>query len=721
MLLKKLMVLAFSLSQLITPSALPPQAAVGADERTSAWQSADLARRLEIVEKAIEEKRKERSVPGMALAIVRDDKVIYLHGFGVRDIESDKPVTPDTVFSIGSATKSFTAMAAVMSQDDGKLKLDDSPKKYLPYFKMRDPDMDARVTIRDLLSHRTGLARADIAFLTGKLTRDEVIKVNSGAKPMAKLRESFQYNNVMFAAAGQVVGRAQHSAWDDFIAGRIFAPLGMKSSSLTLSAKDRAPDSASGYELDDKTKRSIRMQAADLDPIAPAGSINSTARDMAEWLRLMIAGGVWNGKRLVSEKGYQELLTSQINIVPGFDYGLGWYLDDWKGHRSIFHGGNIAGFSTQVAFLSDEKLGFVLLTNQDRAGPTLQAALETIYSNLVETPSVNPATINDAKPDSPAAISTESYASLFGSYESATTRGPVEIAAKDGKLVWINAQKQATALTEASKDHFTFVGNARVSLEAIREADGKINRLWLRQPSGEFQFDRVGSFTPPFSVEDLLARVINARGGEAQIRKHQTLVKKVAIDYETQGISGEMVVYGKAPNLHSNHTIWKALGKQIGTTDEYFDGKSYVGESSYGNRKRVTLSPDDSPYIDDERINGSFYGLADWKALFSSVEIKQKAKMGAEDALIIVATPPKGTKLAYWISTKSFLVLRIDVLSFPRTLTILPEDYRKVDGEWLPFKETQTYRVGIAESEVHHVQEIKFNVPISDSEFRPAK
>jgi len=161
--------------------------------------SGDLAKQLQTIEEKVEARRKALGIPGMALAIVKDDQIIYAKGLGYKDFEKQVPVSADTQFAIGSATKAFTALSVLMTQDEGKLSLDDSPKKYLPYFKMKDADTDARITVRDLLSHSSGLNRTDLAMITGKLTRAELIQVAGEAKPTAKLREKFQYQNIMFA------------------------------------------------------------------------------------------------------------------------------------------------------------------------------------------------------------------------------------------------------------------------------------------------------------------------------------------------------------------------------------------------------------------------------------------------------------------------------------------------------------------------------------------
>ena len=166
-------------------------AQTGAQSQPAAATS-DLDARLAAIEKAVDERRQKLGIPGLSLVIVRDDKIIYMKGLGYRDFERKLPVTPDTLFAIGSSTKAFTAMSAVMSADDGKLSLSDSPKKFLPYFKMRDPETDAKITIRDLLSHRSGLDRTDLSMVSGNLNREELIRVAGLAKPTAKLRTTLR-------------------------------------------------------------------------------------------------------------------------------------------------------------------------------------------------------------------------------------------------------------------------------------------------------------------------------------------------------------------------------------------------------------------------------------------------------------------------------------------------------------------------------------------------
>ena len=178
---------------------------VGYAQTSNAQVYAESQKVLQTIEEKVEKRRQELGIPGMSLVIVKDGEIIYMKGLGYKDFEKKVPVTPDTQFAIGSATKAFTALSVLMSVDEGKVNLDDSPKKYLSYFKMKDPEADKNMTVRDLMDHSSGLNRTDLAMITGKLNRQELIQVVGEAQPMAKLNEKFFYNNIMFAAAGEVV------------------------------------------------------------------------------------------------------------------------------------------------------------------------------------------------------------------------------------------------------------------------------------------------------------------------------------------------------------------------------------------------------------------------------------------------------------------------------------------------------------------------------------
>ena len=264
-----LFVFLLALALVTANTASPPVAAQDQLTSTEA-QPSDLAGKLASIEKQVEEKRKELGVPGVAIAIVKDDRVIFQKGFGLRDVERNLPVTADTVFAIGSSTKSFTAMAAVISQDAGRLSLDDSPKKHLSYFKLQDPDANARITVRDLLLHNSGLALSDLVSATGILNRSEVIKVAGLAKPTARFREKFQYQNVTYSAAGEVVAKANGTTWEKFIEEHIFKPLGMRSSRTSIRQMTKADEPCHG--LFD------RGQGCNESGLCPTGLLSTSRR-----------------------------------------------------------------------------------------------------------------------------------------------------------------------------------------------------------------------------------------------------------------------------------------------------------------------------------------------------------------------------------------------------------------------------------------------------------
>jgi CubicO group peptidase (beta-lactamase class C family) len=323
-----------------------------------------LASRLPRIESIVEEQRVKLHIPGAAFAIVMDDQVVYLKAFGVRDVERNLPATVDTLFPIGSCTKSFTSMAAAVSQDEGVLTLDDSPKRLMPWFKLSDPEADALVTVRDMLSHRTGLrAYADLAAEPAVLTREEYVRAAMLAKPAAKLRAKFQYSNAMYTAVGEILGRAHHTTWERVIADKIFTPLGMNASFASV-FDAKAADRATGYVYQEDTKTwRVYPPPESLRTLAPAGSIASTARDLTRWLRFLIGGGKLDGRTIVSEATFRDVIAPHIPVNAAFSYALGWAVYDWNGHKVVEHNGGSRGISALVSFMPDRRVGFVFLGN----------------------------------------------------------------------------------------------------------------------------------------------------------------------------------------------------------------------------------------------------------------------------------------------------------------------------------------------------------------------
>src|SRR6202022_3795027 len=250
-------------------------------------------------------------LPGMAVAIVQNDRVIYLKGFGVKEFGKSDPVTADTLFQIGSTTKAFTTTAMAMLVDEKKLEWDDPVRMHLDYFRLADPCADSTVMLRDIVSHRTGLSRHDELWDNSPWSRDEILHRIASVKLTKPIRTTYQYNNIMFMAAGDVVASASKMPWDDFVRARIFQPLGMTRTRTAFA--DWAPsDHATGHRYAHDT---ITVQPAlDDSNVGPAGAIKSSARDMAQWLRFQLADGVIDGKRLVSEDALNETKVPQMAL-----------------------------------------------------------------------------------------------------------------------------------------------------------------------------------------------------------------------------------------------------------------------------------------------------------------------------------------------------------------------------------------------------------------------
>lgn len=682
--------------------------------------SVDYSKQVQTIEEKVEARRKELGIPGMSLVIVKDDQIIFMKGLGYKDFENKVAVTPDTQFAIGSATKAFTALSVLISQDEGKLSLDDSPKKALPYFKMYDPETDKNITIRDLLSHSSGLNRTDLAMVTGKLTRAELIQVAAQARPMAKLREKFQYQNIMFAAAGEIVAQVQKTDWEKFVPARIFRPLRMTNSTMSIAKMEKTRDHSFGYSYNFDTKETQKLPFRDIDEVAPAGSINSSARDMANWLRFVLSGGTVGEKRIVSEKGFEEWLKPQMKMGGTSSYGLGWFLQNWNGLKVVQHGGNIDGFNALVAMVPEKKLGFVMLTNVS-ASSLGSELMPIVWQNILGEN--KPAEVRE--PVKAVEMSAPDAAKeLIGKYLTPGANGTVEIRESEGKVTFNIAGQQPYTLAPKAKDVFSAAPLPDAySIKVKRDAAGKVAAVIVVQPEGEFEFKKTEAKPeekPRIALDELTAKVIEAAGGEANWRKINSRVSRFDIDLENQGVQANGISYAKAPNKSATETTMTALGKTIAVGFDYFDGAN--GEEAYS---FAPVEKYAGKRLDDARLSSDFYSLLDWKTNYKKVEITGFGKVGDEETYIVSFEPEKGTPFKEQYSTKTFLLLKRDgvvpsstsTLQLPYSLTY--SDYRSVDGVMLPFK-TVNYSVSNGNI-VTVVKSVAHNVAVDDKIFTPRK
>lgn len=333
--------------------------------------------------------REAEHLSGIAFLAVRDGAVVHSATLGVRNRESAAPVTLDTLFPIGSATKPFTSMAIGLAQDAGRLSLDDRPHRWLPYFRMADPEANAKVTLRDMLSHRTGLrAYADLAAEPGVLTREEYVRAATSARPEAPFRSRFQYSNAQYAAIGEVLAQVHDVPWEDVMAHRIFAPLGMASARASLLDLASAPDAATGYVHDARQSSwTATPPPRSLAAMAPGGAIAASARDLARWLLMLTGGGEIDGRRFISAATLAELTRPMAVLSPTVSYALGWGAYDLGGERVVEHNGGSSGISALVSFIPAQRCGFVFLANASPNAMTrIGGAGALIYPLLLDRP-----------------------------------------------------------------------------------------------------------------------------------------------------------------------------------------------------------------------------------------------------------------------------------------------------------------------------------------------
>ena len=307
---------------------------------------------------------KDWQMPGVAVAIVKNDSVIFAKGYGVRDLNKGGAVDENTLFVIASCTKAFTTAALGMLVDEGKITWNDKVTDYLKDFQMYDYWVTREMMIKDLITHRSGLETfsGDILWLGSDYSRKEVIRRARYLKPTSSFRSRFGYQNIMFSAAGEIIPAVTDTSWDDFIKARIFEPLGMKRSVTHISDMEKMDNIASAHQFRGGKVSVIGYYP--VDNVAPAAAINSSVAEVAQWIRLQLGNGVYNGKRLIAARTINEMWQNQMAMGNG-NYGLGWFINYYKGKKIVDHSGGMPGMISEVCLVPEEKLGLVVLTNMD--------------------------------------------------------------------------------------------------------------------------------------------------------------------------------------------------------------------------------------------------------------------------------------------------------------------------------------------------------------------
>jgi CubicO group peptidase (beta-lactamase class C family) len=306
-------------------------------------------------------------VPGAAVGVVVDGKTVFAKGYGLRELGKQEPVDADTIFAVGSISKSFTTSAMAILADEGKLDWDKTVREYLPWFQMYDPVSTQLVTLRDLVTHRTGMARHDFLRHSTYQSPSELVHHVRYLEPSHTFRETFEYNNIMLAVAGFLAGEQNGTSWETLVSQKVFLPLGMTRTTASVDDTQKLENYASPHDLEGTELRKISFYNYQKFGVAPAGAINSSVNDLLKYLQMHLAEGSYQNKQIISTKQTKELHTPVIMVPPSdkefSDYALGWFVTDHRGATVINHSGSINGFTAMAIIIPEKKAAIIVLNN----------------------------------------------------------------------------------------------------------------------------------------------------------------------------------------------------------------------------------------------------------------------------------------------------------------------------------------------------------------------
>ena len=356
-------------------------------------QKLDVKQKLSGFDKTVGQMLKEWNVPGCGIAVVVKDKLVFAKGYGLRDVEKKLPVTPTTLFPIASNTKLFTATAVGLLVNEGKLDWDKPVKNYVPQIQFYNDDLTANITMRDMLSHRTGMSRHDNIWFNSDFSRQQLFERLKYLEPSLPLRQGYLYNNMMYAAAGHIVEQLSGQSWEDYIRTKFFVPLGMSHSIFSAEDMQKQPDFLTAYyEKRDTTTLAQFPFYTRQQGVGPAGAIISDLNDMSHWLIMQMHGGKYNNQVVVPNAIIRATMQpaalaatvpdkyfEDINVM----YGMARYTSSYKGHYRTQHGGSIGGIYSQVSFMPNDSVGVIVFMNGVHARPMLEVLVNTVYDRVL--------------------------------------------------------------------------------------------------------------------------------------------------------------------------------------------------------------------------------------------------------------------------------------------------------------------------------------------------
>jgi len=359
-------------------------------------QAPDITTKLSGFDSYMEQVLKDWNTPGIGVGIVVNDKLVFAKGYGYRDYEKKLPFTPATLCQIASNSKLFTAVSAGMLVEEGKLTWDKPVRESVPTIQFYNDQLNNNVTLRDMLSHRTGVTRHDLIWFKSPFTRKELFEKLKYLEPQEPMRETFLYNNLMYAAAGSIIELKSGKTWEQFVRERIFTPLDMNTTTFTISDMTQHPDHGVPYkEKRDSFELYKIPYYEDTEGVAPAGAIISNIDELSHWLIALMNDGKYNGKQVLPAIVLKATLQPAIGLPntlgesQGFwellnpAYGMGRQTAAYRGHLMTFHGGDLPGFHSQVSFLPNDKIGVIVLVISDHSAPLYNIVSYNVYERLL--------------------------------------------------------------------------------------------------------------------------------------------------------------------------------------------------------------------------------------------------------------------------------------------------------------------------------------------------
>jgi CubicO group peptidase (beta-lactamase class C family) len=502
-------------------------------------QEKQITDRLKGFDQYMEKILKDWNAPGIGVGIIYKDKLVFTKGYGYRDYDKKLPITANTLFQIASNTKLFTATAVGFLVDEGKLEWDKPVQNYVPTIKFYNDELNNTVTIRDMLSHRTGISRHDLIWYKSDFTRKDLFEKLKYLEPSQPLRQGFIYNNLMYCASGYIIELLTQKTWEDFLKEKIFQPLGMTSTVFTIDEMLKQPDYFVPY--DEKRDTTILYKIPyyeDNTAVGPAGAIISNINDLSKWLITQMNGGKYEGKQVIPEDVIQATLTPAVaidnntNLEKGYfellspTYGMARWTGSYRGHLIAYHGGDLNGIHSQVSFMPADSIGVIVFTIGDHTYPLYNTVTFNIYERLLgmnETPwserrladrikgkqagkegrsKAGTDRVENTKPSHPI----EDY---VGQFENAAY-GDIDISMKDEQLQF-DFHKMVLPLSHYHYDRFDTPDdeiNGKWSVNFLTNPQGDIDKIVMSVDEGEVTFTRKAdaSMTNPVVLAKYLGK-----------------------------------------------------------------------------------------------------------------------------------------------------------------------------------------------------------------------